>query len=178
MRNLPNFYFDRLLLFKVYKIWANKSVEELWLMIISSKFEEKLIYCFKKDKNLVNFDLNTQNSQNFYLDWFILCKVYNVWPKNVQRSYVSWHWRMMQNLKKNWLVVWNEEFGKFSPEHLKVSQFGLWWDPFIQSRICMSLKFTEELCVMTMNNDAKFQEGMTCRFKIDRRNLTNFDRST
>ena len=31
----------------------------------------------------------------------------------------------------------------------------------------MSLKFTEELCVITMKNDAKFKEELTCRFKID-----------
>ena len=73
---------------------------------------------------------------------------------------------------------WHEEFGKFSPEHLKVSKLGLWWDPFVQSRKCMSLKFTEELCVMTMKNDAKFEEELTCQFKIDMRNLTNFDPST
>ena len=42
----------------------------------------------------------------------------------------------------------------------------------------MSLKFTEELCVMTMKNDAKFEEELTCHFKIDMRNLTNFDSST
>ena len=42
----------------------------------------------------------------------------------------------------------------------------------------MTLKFTEELCVMTMNNDAKFEEEMTCRFKISMSYLTNFDRST
>ena len=42
----------------------------------------------------------------------------------------------------------------------------------------MTLKFTEELCVMTMNNDAKFEEEMTCRFKIGMSYLTNFDRST
>ena len=34
----------------------------------------------------------------------------------------------------------------------------LWWGPFIQSRKCMSLKFTGEFCVMTMKNDTKFQE--------------------
>ena len=60
------------------------------------------ICCF----NLVNFDLSTLNSQNFHFDWFLLCKVYNVCPKKVQRSCLSWHWRVMQNLKKNWLVVW------------------------------------------------------------------------
>ena len=42
----------------------------------------------------------------------------------------------------------------------------------------MSLKFTEELYVMTMKNDVKFEEELTCRFKIDLRNLTNFDPST
>ena len=68
---------------------------------------------------------------------------------------------------------WHEEFGKFSPEHLKVSKLGLWWDPLIQSRKSMSLKFTEELCVMTMKNDAKFEKELTCQFKIDIKNLTN-----
>ena len=42
----------------------------------------------------------------------------------------------------------------------------------------MSLKFTEELYVMTMKNIAKFEEKSACRFKIDLRNLTNFDTGT
>ena len=42
----------------------------------------------------------------------------------------------------------------------------------------MSLKFTGELFVMTMKNDAKLQEELTCRFKTDMRNLTNFGPST
>ena len=44
--------------------------------------------------------------KNFRFDWSLLCKVYNVWPKKVQRRYNSWHFSVMQNLKKNWLVVW------------------------------------------------------------------------
>ena len=39
----------------------------------------------------------------------------------------------------------------------------------------MSLKFTGELFVMSMKNDAKVEEELTCRFKIDMRTLTNFD---
>ena len=31
---------------------------------------------------------------------------------------------------------------------------------------------------MTMKNDAKFAEELTCQFKIDMRNLTNFYPST
>ena len=42
----------------------------------------------------------------------------------------------------------------------------------------MSLKLTEELCVMTMENDAKFREELTCQFKIDMRNMTKFGLST
>ena len=37
----------------------------------------------------------------------------------------------------------------------------------------MSLKFTEELCVMEMKNDEKFEQELTYQFKIDMRNLTN-----
>ena len=42
----------------------------------------------------------------------------------------------------------------------------------------MSLKFTEELCVIRMKDDAKFEECLTCQSKIDMRNLTIFDPST
>ena len=42
----------------------------------------------------------------------------------------------------------------------------------------MSLKFTWEICVMAMKNDAKFEEEFTCQFKIDMRLLTNFDPSS
>ena len=41
----------------------------------------------------------------------------------------------------------------------------------------MRLKFTGELRVMTMKNDAQFEENLTCKFKIDMRNLTNLDPS-
>ena len=42
----------------------------------------------------------------------------------------------------------------------------------------MTLKLTEELCVMTMKNDTKIEEELTYRFKIDIRNFINFDPST
>ena len=42
----------------------------------------------------------------------------------------------------------------------------------------MSLKFTGELCTMTVKNDTKIEEELTCQFKTDMRNLTNFDPST
>ena len=42
----------------------------------------------------------------------------------------------------------------------------------------MSLKFTGVLYVMKMNNNTKFEKELTRHFKIDMRNLTNFDPST
>ena len=77
-----------------------------------------------------------------------------------------------------WFGKRHEEIGKISLEHTKVSKLGLLLVPYIQSRNCMSLKFTGELCVMTMKNYAKFEKELTCQFKIDMGNLTNFDPST
>ena len=85
------------------------------------------------------------------------------------RSYANVEERLTSGLKKG------KKFGKFSPEHLKLSKLGLWWDPFVQSRKGMTLKFTEELCVMAMTNNAKFEEELTFHFKTDLRNLPNFD---
>ena len=42
----------------------------------------------------------------------------------------------------------------------------------------MTLKFTEELFIMTMKNNAKFEEELTFHFKTKMRNLINFDSST
>ena len=42
----------------------------------------------------------------------------------------------------------------------------------------MSLKFTWGYCVMTMKNDGRFKEELTFQFKIDMRNLTNFNLNT
>ena len=42
----------------------------------------------------------------------------------------------------------------------------------------MSLKDTEGLCGMIIKHDVIFEEELTCQFKIDMRNLMNFDPST
>ena len=129
-------------------------------------------------KNFTNFDPSTRKSKTFVL-------IGSLWPKYVlfelqkYRGVMSHDteemcqfWRKLTcGLKKRL-----EKFAKFSLEHLRVSKFG--WDPFVQSRKVMTLKFAEELCVMTMKNNAKFEEKLTCHFKTDIRNSTNFDSST
>ena len=120
MRNMAVFYKSGWKILKLGLWWdpfvqsrkssSLKFTEELCVKTMKNdaKFKLKeLTYRFKIDmRNLVNFDTSTQNSQNVNFDWFLLCKVYNVWPKKVQRSYLQWHWIVMQNLKKNQLVVW------------------------------------------------------------------------
>ena len=61
---------------------------------------------------------------------------------------------------------------------LKSLKIGTLIDFLIQSRKLMSLKFKGELFVMTMKNDARLKEELTCSFKTDMTNLTNFDPST
>ena len=51
----------------------------------------------------------------------------------------------------------------FDPSTQKSQKFALKWAPFIQSRKCMSLKFTDELCVM--KNDAKLLRGNDLPFQ-------------
>ena len=109
-----------------------------------------------------------------------MTKVYNVWAKKYRG--VIFHdnrvWYKIWRKSDLWFRKLPEEFGKFSPEHMKFSKLGLSLDPFIQSRKCMTLKLTVELCVMTVKNDAKFEIELTCQFKVDIRNLTNFDPRT
>ena len=50
-------------------------------------------------------------SEILHFDGFLLSKSYKVSVKKVHKSYLSWHWRLMQSLKKNWLVVSNMTWG-------------------------------------------------------------------
>ena len=43
--------------------------------------------------------------KDLHFNGLFFIKVYNLWAKTVQRSYVWWHWRLIQNLKENWLVL-------------------------------------------------------------------------
>ena len=110
-----------------------------------------------------------------------------LWPKYIMfelRKYRGVIFGGTEYWCKNWRKTdfyfqkWHEEFAKFSPDYLKVSKFGLWWDSFIQSRKCMNLKFTGELFVMTMKKDEKLEEKLTCYLKIDVKTLIRFDPST
>ena len=94
-----------------------KVSEELCTMTLKgvAKFKRKLACGLKNDEsNLVNFHASIWKSKNWHFDWICLSKAYKYLDKKVQKSYVSWHWRVMQSLKKNsWFQKWHEKFGEF-----------------------------------------------------------------
>ena len=61
--------------------------------------------------------MSSQNSKILHFHGFLLSQSYKVSAKKVQKSYLSWHWRVKQSLKKNWLVVSN-------------IMWGIWWISF------------------------------------------------
>ena len=84
--------------------------------------------------------MSSQKSKILHLDGFLLSKSYKVSAEKVQKSYLSWHWRVMQNLKKNWLEG-------------SIMTRGF----FVQSIQGLSYKNTEELAFMALNSDEKFE---------------------
>ena len=62
-----------------------------------------ILFWWRDPIRMPNFRLPI--SPNLFLERLLLLKVYKISAKKVQRSFVSWHWRFMQNLKGNWFVV-------------------------------------------------------------------------
>ena len=144
-----------------------------------NKIEEEPTCHFKIGmRNLTNFDPSTWKSKKFVLIHFLS-------PKYITfglQKYIGiiFHKELCNLWRENglWFEKWHEKFSRFSPEHFKVSKLGLRCDPFVEGRKGLTLKFTEDLCAMTMKNNSKCEEELTCHFKTDMRNLTNFDSST
>ena len=91
--------------FFVQSIWNFwwKSTEKLCLMTLKSdaKFEEKLILGSKNDmRNLVSFNASSGKSENLHFDVLLLSIAYKVSAKNVQKNYLSWHWKKDPNFKE------------------------------------------------------------------------------
>ena len=131
-----------------------ESTEELCLIArkIDTKFEGKLICASKNDmRNLANFHQSTWKSQNWYFDGIPLSKLESAWAWKLQRSYMSWQWRMMQNLKRNWLVILKIDMRNlmnFDSGTPLTKVYNVW---------AMFL-----LCLMALNIDAKFEGKLTC----------------
>ena len=96
-----------------------------------AKFKRKLTCGLKNDiRNLVNFYASSWKSKNWHFDWIRLSKAYKYLDEKVQKSYVSWHWKVMQSLKKNWLLV------------PKIT-WGIWW---VLMQALASMKICTLMC--------------------------------
>ena len=75
--------------------------------------------------NMERFNLGSQKSEILHFDELLLSKWYKNSAKKIQKSYLSWHWSVMQNLRKNDLSfqIWHRKFSEFSPNHSKVWTF-------------------------------------------------------
>ena len=106
---------------------------------------------------------HVRKTKNWDFDGVLLSKVENVWAQNLHENFVSWQWRMMQNLKRNWLV----EYDEFWPEHSKISKICTLMDCFWPKYIMFELKKyrevmfdgTEYWCKTWRKNDLCFQKS-------------------
>ena len=114
--NLKNLHFSRLLLTKVYNVWAKKSLDELFFMAlnIDQKFWTKTDLCFEKwQREYRKFSLeHIQKSKNWGfdgLDPFMQSRKCMSLKSTVEFCIMKWNWR--GKLKRNWLVSWKLSWG-------------------------------------------------------------------
>ena len=105
---VPKFYFNALFLSKVYEVWAKKyggvifhDTEQrckIWINpdLVVSKMAWGIGWTFIRAlKSLKNCSL-----MGYFYSKHIMFQLENF------RGIMSWHWKMMQNLKENWFVAW------------------------------------------------------------------------
>ena len=89
-----------------------------WNCVLKLCFEILSTKGAYQSTHLVKVHVSSQKSKILHFDGLLLPKSYKVSATKVQRSYVSWHWRVMQSLKKNWLMVSNTFFSKLMIIHI------------------------------------------------------------
>ena len=145
-------------------------------------FKGKLTCDLKSDiGSLVNFHVSSPKSENLHFDEFFLHKADKILDEKVHKSYVFWYWRVMQSLRKNWLLFPKMTWGSWwilMPAVASLKILILIGVNYLESILCFSRKSTEELCVITLKNDAIFKEKLTGGLKNDIRNLVNFHGSS
>ena len=121
MRNFANFYqstwkcqnwnFDKIFLSKVENVWASNLQWSFvsWQWRVTQKFKRNWLVVLKLTwtSQILTWTLE-KSKKGFCFNWLLVTKVYIVWAIKVQRSYLFWHWGVMQTLKKDWPVVWKK----------------------------------------------------------------------
>ena len=87
------------------------------------------------------FNCSGEISPNLYFDRLLLLKVYKISAKKVQRSYVSWYWRVIKIWwKTDFLFQEWQEFGELLSEQSKISKICTVIGPFCAKCIMFDLK--------------------------------------
>ena len=71
-----------------------------------------------------------------------------------------------------------KNFANFHQRMFQSLKIGTSMGCFYPKQKMHELKIYRGVCVMTMSNDEKLEEELTCQFKIDMANLRNCDLST
>ena len=153
---------------------SQKSTESTELCLIALKIgtnlkENWLVFPKIDMSNLANFHQSTWKSPNWNLDGILLLKVKNVWARNLQGRFVSRHWRMIQNLKRNRLVSSKLTWGiwrilTWAFKNLKKLHFnGLFLNKVYN---VWAKKSIGEFCLMALNIDATFEGKLTVLSKM------------
>ena len=132
-------------------------------------------------KNLASFHRSTWKCWNWDFNRILLSKVENAWAKSLLRGHVLWHWRMMKNLKRKWLVISELSRGTWQilTRGLK-SLENFHFNGLLLSKVCIILARNVQRSYLSwhwrvMQN---LKKKLTCGLENDKRNLAYFHQST
>ena len=105
---VQKFHIDGLFLSKVYEVWANE-IQRIclsWHWTVMQNLYKPQPCGLKNDmRNWWTF-IRALKVWKIVHWWTLFVKSIIVSARKCQRNCVSWHWRVMRNLKENWLVAW------------------------------------------------------------------------
>ena len=121
----------------------------------------------------------TIESLKFFILLLLLSKSYKIPAKTVQKSYLSWHWTVMKNWNKPGSFCFKIGMRNvINFRALKSLENCSLMSSFRPKQIMVNQKISEELCVMALKGDAKFNGKLTTGLRNDIRNMVNFHGSS
>ena len=134
----------------------------------------------KSPEELGEFSLERSKSEKLYIYGLFLSKAYSASGGRFQSNYVSWHWRVMQNLTEKLTSGLKNNIRNLVNFHASSRESGnLHFDGLLLSKwYKVSAKKVQTSYLLTLKCDAKFQEKLILGSKNDMRNLVNYNASS
>ena len=87
------------------------------------------------------FDCSHEISPNLFFDSLLLLKIYKISAETAQKSYVSWHWRVMHKIWRKtdfWFRKWHEIFSEcWDFDGIFFSKIENTWAKTLQNILCI-----------------------------------------